>query len=119
MGSLLYWTVAMSLGGLSLALLGDSGADELELEPTTQPLPASEEPIMVHLQKWQGQGPPPGPGLADDARASSGGNGATGDDLSVTEGQDNGQGTDGTGRLPATDDPPPPPASDPAAPTSL
>jgi hypothetical protein len=45
-GSLLYWTVALGLGSMSLSFLGDSSED-LAL----QPAPAvTEEPIIVHLQ---------------------------------------------------------------------
>jgi hypothetical protein len=47
-GSLLYWTIALGLGSMSLSLLGDSSED-LALQPTPA---VTEEPIVVHLQSW-------------------------------------------------------------------
>jgi len=50
-GSLFYWTIALSLGGVSLALLGVSGEDlELSSPEVIPPRVASGEPILVHLQ---------------------------------------------------------------------
>jgi hypothetical protein len=60
-GSFLYWTTALGLGGLSLTFLGNSqdcdGEEELALEPTpptveTETPAGSEEPIVVHLESW-------------------------------------------------------------------
>jgi hypothetical protein len=61
-GSVLYWTVALGLGSLSVSFLGDSGSllgddgdERLELEPSA-PNPAGtaprDEPIVVHLQTY-------------------------------------------------------------------
>ena len=53
-GSVLYWTVALGLGGLSVSFISDSqdSQDEmLEIAPETTISPR-EEPIIVHLQTW-------------------------------------------------------------------
>lgn len=46
LGSILYWGVALSLGGMSLSLLGGSAEEELALQPFTV-----EERIDVDLRK--------------------------------------------------------------------
>jgi hypothetical protein len=88
-GSILYWTVALGLGGMSLSLLGGSAQEDLALQPkvAASPEPTEqitdedrESAILVHL---------PSPA---ELRAA-GGNPA----------QD-----DGTGRLPGTAEPTPP-----------
>lgn len=82
-GSALFWMLALGLGGWSVALL-ESSADELELQ-----LPATEEPIVVHLQSW------------NEVRASAAGlqEGAGAAQESAGGAQD-----DGTEGLPPTDD---------------
>jgi hypothetical protein len=81
-GSFLYWTTALGLGGLSLTFLGASEEDDLALQdpppPATDDSVASGEPIVVHLESWS------------DAHAAAGASGSAADD--------------GTGSLPATDD---------------
>jgi hypothetical protein len=86
-GSFLYWTTALGLGGLSLSFLGGGEEEDLALEearPQAVEAPAptvpAEEPIVVHLQ--------------DSASWTHGAAGTTGSD------------DEGTGSLPATDDSP-------------
>jgi hypothetical protein len=90
-GSMLYWTLALGLGGMSLSLLGGSSQEDLALRPKLVvtgaeiPQPVSDEDrasaITVHLQSL------------NDLRAAGG-----------SPAQD-----DGTGRLPGADEPAPPP----------
>jgi hypothetical protein len=47
-GSVLYWTLAMNLGGLSMSLFGCTNEEELALQPAA----VTEEPIVVRLQSW-------------------------------------------------------------------
>src|SRR4051812_43703461 len=56
MGAILYWTVALGLGGLSLAMLGTGASDDFELAPELSRQGAYEadlemlpEPIVVRL----------------------------------------------------------------------
>ena|SRR5436190_6177787 len=83
-GSFLYWTTALGLGGLSLTFLGGAEEDDLALEEPNPQLPddsaATGEPILVHLESWA------------DAHASAGASGTATDD--------------GTASLPPTDDSP-------------
>jgi hypothetical protein len=87
-GSILYWTLALGLGSMSLSLLGGPAQEDLALQPKSAPAEATEQvtdedresAILVHL---------PSPA---ELRAA-GGNPA----------QD-----DGTGRLPGTTEPAPP-----------
>jgi hypothetical protein len=82
-GSALYWTVALGLGGVSISLLGDNDAEDLALPPpaVTEPVSRVPGPILVHFEKRT-------------PLTGAGGNTC----------QD-----DGTGRLPAIDEIPPPP----------
>ena len=73
-GSVLYWTVALGLGGLSVSLLGEPAEESLELP--------AEEPIVVHLASGS-ELPNLPPAVVEEPTAT--------DD-------------DGTGSLPATDD---------------
>ena len=86
-GSILYWTLALGLGGMSLSLLGGSSQEDLVLQPktTVQDLDpvtdeARETAIPVRLQSMS------------ELRAAGG-----------SAAQD-----DGTGRLPGADEPVPP-----------
>jgi len=94
-GSILYWTVALGLGRMSLSLLGDSSDEDLVIHtvPTSTTmvtLPSPQTPGPVEVQIISGTG--------------SGGNTAL---------------NDGTGRLPAIDDSPPaPPMDEPPGKTS-
>jgi hypothetical protein len=89
-GSILYWTVALGLGGMSLSLLGGPAQEDLALQPkaVATPDPAGqvtdedrESAILVHLPS------------AAELRAAGG-----------SPAQD-----DGTGRLSGTAEPQPPP----------
>jgi len=55
-GALLYWSLALGLGGMSLSFLGGSCEEELALEPAT----ITEEPIVVQpvgsMSEWRGTG---------------------------------------------------------------
>jgi hypothetical protein len=76
-GSVLYWTVALGLGGLSVSFLSQPAQEALELPPT------AEEPIVVHLASGS-EAPNLAPTIVD---------------APTTTAAD-----DGTGSLPATDD---------------
>jgi hypothetical protein len=82
-GSVLYWTVALGLGGVSISFLGDGDAEDLALPPpaVAEPVATVPGPILVHFEKLHRLG---------------GAGGMTSQD-------------DGTGRLPAIDEIPPPP----------
>jgi hypothetical protein len=88
-GSFLYWTTALGLGGMSLSFLGASEGDEdgLALEPCGTQIDesaATGEPIVVHLESWA------------DSHAAAGTTGTDRDEQPALN--------DGTGSLPATDD---------------
>jgi hypothetical protein len=88
-GSVLYWSLALGLGGMSLSFLGDTNEEDLALRPTTTT--TLEEPIVVHLQSKSELG---------------GAGGITSQD-------------DGTGRLPGIDEASPsPPVEDSVGRTS-
>jgi hypothetical protein len=86
-GSFLYWTTALGLGGLSLSFLGGGEEEDLALEEARPQATETAisvtpvEPIVVHLQ--------------DPVPQTYGAAGTTGTDDD-----------DGTGSLPATDDSP-------------
>jgi hypothetical protein len=103
-GSILYWSVALGLGGMSLSFLGGSAEEDLALPLPGQgeaglvigqgQLATSPEPIVVRLQSMSELH---ANGWSLDVRGTGG----------------NGSSNDGTGRLPATDeDAPPPPPED-------
>ena len=56
-GSMLYWSVAIGLGGLSLmaasalSISSDSGELSFEVAPDTEALDVGGTPIMVHLEE--------------------------------------------------------------------
>jgi hypothetical protein len=96
-GSFLYWTTALGLGGLSLTFLGCSDDEMLSLDRGFAPAAGEEpifvqpvEPILVHLESWA------------DVPAVAGASGKN----------ETSEGRDGTGSLPAIDDSP----ADPSAP---
>jgi hypothetical protein len=83
-GSVLYWTIALGLGGLSVSFLGDFDDGPMELDPdSTAPVPTPrEEPIIVHLQTWNearamapalSEDPPAVPGVDDGSSHPGGG----------------------------------------------
>ena len=43
-GSVIFWSLALGLGGMSLSFLGGSSEEDLALQP-----PPREEPIVVHV----------------------------------------------------------------------
>jgi hypothetical protein len=50
-GSVLYWTLAFGLGGMSLSFLSGSSQEELELDVPATAVTETEEPIVVHLEE--------------------------------------------------------------------
>jgi hypothetical protein len=50
-GSVLYWTLAFGLGGMSLSFLSGSSQEELELDVPATAVTDTEEPIVVHLEE--------------------------------------------------------------------
>jgi len=90
-GSLLYWTVALGLGGMSLSLLGGTTDEELVT------CPGGATAVGVTLPSGHGKGP-------FDVRLVSG------SEVRGVGGFHNLD--DGTGRLPAIDETPAPPPED-------
>jgi hypothetical protein len=92
-GSILYWTVALGLGRMSLSLLGDGNDEDLVNCPGSRSVMKA-----VQLPSPQGPGPVEVQIISrPDSPTGSGGNRAM---------------DDGTGRLPAIDDSPSAPALD-------
>jgi hypothetical protein len=99
-GSILFWTVALGLGRMSLSLLGDTSDEELVNCPGSRSISAVTNANAVILPQTHGAGPVE----VQIISRGSGGNHAI---------------DDGTGRLPAIDDSPQPLIDDsaPQAPT--
>lgn len=103
MGSVLFWTVALGLGRMSLSLLGDSG-DHVAPARAEQTVFTQDGFNMVTLPSPQTAGPVEVQIISRDSQPGSGGNHAN---------------DDGTGRLPAIDESPPaPPLDEPPGKTS-
>jgi hypothetical protein len=112
-GSVLYWTVALGLGGMSLSALGGGGTGEelancpgsRSVSAVTLPSPVSQtrEPIVVHIQSGIELQSQIDLATIDLTATGSGGNHAL---------------DDGTGRLPGIDEAPQPPVEDSVGRTS-
>jgi hypothetical protein len=86
-GSVLYWTLALGLGGMSLSMLGGSSQEDLALQPMTlTEATVTPEPVSDHDRE-----------TAIPVRLES---------MSELRGTGGNQTDDGTGCLPGTQEPP-------------